>query len=253
VVISQKSGHGFASSKPIVMFDSKTLASLKTIEVEGNPDGMLYDASSDRVYVFSHREPHVTAINAADGSIIGTVNIDGAPEQAQSDGAGHLYVDVEDKENVAVVDTKALKVTAHYDLKGKGGVCAGLAMDVQNKVLFASCRNPQNMVALSAPDGNILATLPIGAGTDGAVFNPATKEIFSSNGDGTLSIFKENSPSSFAAAQTLNTMVSAKTMALDEKTGHLYLIAAEFGAPPAGGRGRGAMVPDSFSIIVVGK
>src|SRR5262249_5858197 len=156
-------------------------AQLKTIDTEGNPDGMLYDASSDRVYVFSHREPHVTAINAADGSVIGTVNIDGAPEQAQSDGAGHLYVDVEDKENVAVIDTKALKVTAHYDLKGKGGVCAGLALDVKNKVLFASCRNPQNMVILSATDGAILGSLPIGPGTDGAIFNPATGEIFSSN------------------------------------------------------------------------
>jgi DNA-binding beta-propeller fold protein YncE len=195
----------------------------------------------------------VTAINAADGSIVGTANIGGAPEQAASDGKGHIYIDVEDKENVAVLDAKTMMVTGHYDLTGKGGVCAGLALDVKNNVLFAACRNPQNMVVLSAVDGKILATLPLGAGTDGAVFNPATMEAFSSQGDGTLTIVKEKSPTTFEVEQTLTTMVSAKTMALDEKTGHLYLIAAEFGPAPAGGRGRGPLVPDSFTILVVGK
>jgi hypothetical protein len=252
-VVSTKSGHGFASSRPLTMFDSKTLAVLKTIDVEGNPDGMMYDDSSDRVYVLSHREPHVTAINAADGSIIGTANIGGAPEQAAGDGKGHVYIDVEDKENVAVLDAKTLMVTGHYDLTGKGGVCAGLALDVKNNVLFAACRNPQNMVVLSATDGKVLATLPLGAGTDGAVFNPSTMEAFSSQGDGTLTIVKEKNPTTFEVEQTLTTMVSAKTMALDAKTGNIYLIAAEFGAAPAGGRGRGPLVPDSFSILVVGK
>jgi len=252
-VISTKSGHGFASSKPVTMFDSKTLAVLKTIDVEGNPDGMMYDPSSDRVYVLSHREPHVTAINAADGSIAGTVNIGGAPEQAASDGKGHIYIDVEDKENVAVLDARTLMVTGHYDLTGKGGVCAGLALDVKNNVLFTACRNPQNMVVLSASEGKVLATLPLGAGTDGAVFNPATMEAFSSQGDGTLTIVKEKGPTAFDIEQNLTTMVSAKTLALDEKTGHLYLIAAEFGPAPAGGRGRGPLVPDSFTILVVGK
>ena len=253
VVIATKSGHGFASSKPVVMFDSKTLAPIKSIEVEGNPDGMLYDAFNDRVYVLSHREPHVTVINAADGAIVGTANIGGMPEQAASDGKGHIYIDVEDKANVAVLDAKTLMVTAHYDVTGKGDVCAGLALDVKNNVLFAACRNPQNMVVLSAADGKVLATLPLGAGSDGTVFNPDTMEAFSSQGDGTLTIVKENSPTSFVVEQTLTTMVSAKTMALDSKTGHLYLIAAEFGPAPTGGRGRGPLVPDSFTILVVGK
>ena len=169
VVVSAKTGHGFASSKPVVMFDSKTLAPIKNIDVEGNPDGMLYDAVNDRVYVLSHREPHVTVLNAADGAIVGTANIGGAPEQAASDGKGHIYIDVEDKANVAVLDAKTLMVTAHYDVTGKGDVCAGLALDVKNNVLFAACRNPQNMVMLSATDGKVLTTLPLGAGTDGAV------------------------------------------------------------------------------------
>src|SRR5215831_1960475 len=115
-VVDPKTNHGFASSKPIVMFDSKTLAPIKTIDVQGNPDGMFFDAYNQRVYVFSHVEPGATVIDTKDGSILGTINLGGAPEQAVSDGAGHLYVDVEDKANVAVVDAKTMQVTAHYDL-----------------------------------------------------------------------------------------------------------------------------------------
>jgi len=257
-VVSTKSNHGFASSKPITMFDAKTLAPIKTIEVEGNPDGLLYDAVNDRVYVLSHRAPNATVINAADGSIVGTIDLGGAPEQAVSDGKGHIYVDIEDKDNIAVVDAKTMAVTAHYDLTGKGGTCAGLAMDVKNRILFASCRNPQNMVILNADDGTIITTLPIGQGTDGAAFNPATMEAFSSQGDGTLTVIKENSPTTFAVEQNVETMKGAKTLTLDSKTNRILLIAAEFGAPPtpvpAGGRpGRGPMIPDSFSIVVVGK
>jgi hypothetical protein len=257
-VVSPKTNHGFASSKPVVMFDSRTLATIKTIDVDGGPDGLLYDSFNDRVYVLSHRAPNATVINAADGSIAGTIDLGGAPEQAVSDGKGRIYVDIEDKANIAVVDAKTLTVTAHYDLAGKGAVCAGLAMDVKNNILFAACRNPQNMVILSAADGKILDALPIGAGTDGAVFNPDTMEAFSSQGDGTLTVVKENSPATFVVEQTVETIRSAKTLTLDSRTNHILLIAAEFGPPPtpppAGGRaGRGQMLPDSFSILVVGK
>jgi hypothetical protein len=257
-VVSAKTNHGFASSKPVVMFDSKTLGTIKTIDVEGGPDGMLYDSFNDRVYVLSHRAPNATVINASDGSLAGTIDLGGAPEQAASDGKGHIYIDIEDKANIAVVDAKTLTVTAHYDLAGKGGVCAGLALDVKNNILFAACRNPQNMVMLDASDGKILEALPIGAGTDGAAFNPNTMEAFSSQGDGTLTVVKENSPSSFVVEENLETMPSAKTMTLDRKTNRILLIAAEFGPPatppPAGGRaGRGPMLPDSFSIVLVGK
>ena len=255
--VSPKSNHGFATSKPIAMWDAKTLKPIKTITVEGNPDGLLYDVFNDRIYIFSHRAPNATVINAADGTIAGTIDLGGAPEQAVTDGKGHLYVDIEDKDNIAVIDAKTMTVTAHYDIAGKGGTCAGLAMDVKNQILFASCRNPANMVMLKASDGTILTTLPIGAGTDGAGFNPKTMEAFSSQGDGTLTIIKEKSPTSFEVEQNLKTMPGAKTMTLDTKTGHVLLIAAEFGPPAApatpGGRpGRGPMVPDSFSIIVAG-
>ena len=261
--VDPKSGHGFASSKPVVMWDTKTLATIKTIDVDGGPDGILFDPFNARVWIFSHRAPNATVINAADGSVAGTVDLGGAPEQAVTDGKGHLYVDIEDKDNIAVVDAKTLTVTAHYDIAGKGGGPGGLAFDVKNHILFAACHTPQTMVILNADDGKIITTLPIGRGVDGAVFNPNTMEAFSSQGDGTLTVIKENSPTSFVVEQTVQTMTGAKTLTLDSKTGHIVLIAAEYAAPPtppptpppAGGRGggRGQMVPDSFSIVVVGK
>jgi DNA-binding beta-propeller fold protein YncE len=257
VAVDEKSGHAFATSKPVAMFDAKTLAPIKTIEVQGSPDGLLGDAGMGRVYILSHSAPNVTVLDAKDGSIVGTIDLGGAPEQAVLDGKGRMYVDLEDKGSIAVVDTKTLAVTAHYDLAGKGGTCAGLAMDVKNNILFAACRDPQTMVVLKAGDGTILATLPIGKGSDGAVFNPKTMEAFSSQGDGTLTIIKENSPTSFSVEQTLATPPRAKTLTLDSKTNHIVLITAEFGLPPAtppGGRpARGAMIPDTFAILVVGK
>src|SRR5215469_4302450 len=216
--VSSKSNHGFATSKPVVMWDASTLKTIKTIDVEGNPDGLMHDPFNDRVYIFSHRAPNATVINSADGSVVGTIDLGGAPEQAASDDKGKIYVDIEDKANIAVVDAKSMSVISHYDLQGKGGVCAGLALDVKNQILFASCRNPQNMVMLSAKDGKILDALPIGQGTDGAVFNPKTMEAFSSQGDGTLTIIKENSPTSFAVEQNLQTMKTGKTLTLDSKT-----------------------------------
>jgi DNA-binding beta-propeller fold protein YncE len=263
--VDPKSNHGFATSKPIVMFDSKTLATIKTIDVQGGPDGMLFDPFNQRVYDFSHNPPNVTVINATDGSVAGTIDLGGAPEQAVTDGKGHLYVDLEDKASVAVVDAKTMTVTAKYDLTGHGGVPAGLAFDARNRVLFVACRTPTPgvMVVLNADDGKIITTLPLAGSSDGAVFNPATMEVFSSTGvdNGTLTIIKENSPTSFAVEQNLPTMSGAKTLTFDDKTNHVLLIGAEYTTPaapatppPAGGRGPArTMVPDSFSILVVGR
>jgi DNA-binding beta-propeller fold protein YncE len=207
--------------------------------------------------VFSHASPNVTVIDAQSGAVVGTLDLGGEPEEAVSDGKGHLYIDLEDKNSIAVVDAKTLKVSATYDLQGKGGGCAGLAMDGKNNILFATCRSPQTMVILNAGDGKILASLPIGSGSDGAGFNPNTMEAFSSQGDGTLTIVKENSPTNFVVEQTLKTAPRARTMTLDSKTNRVLLITAEFTPPPAplpGARpGRGQMVPGTFSIMVVGK
>jgi DNA-binding beta-propeller fold protein YncE len=261
--VDPKSSHGFASSKPVAMWDTKTLAPIKTIDVQGGPDGILFDPFNQRVWILSHGAPNATVIDTNDGAIVGTVDLGGAPEQAVTDGKGHLYIDIEDKDNVAVVDAKTLIVTNHYELGDKGGTPAGLAFDVKNHILFVACRKPANMVMMNSDDGKILAALPLGTGTDGAVFNPATMEAFSSQGDGTLTVIKENNPTTFVVEQTVQTPVRAKTLTLDSKTNNILLITAEFAPPPAapatpppaGGRGggRGAMVPDSFSILVVGK
>jgi DNA-binding beta-propeller fold protein YncE len=268
-VVDDATSHGFATSKPITMFDAKTFAVIKKIDVQGNPDGYLVDAYNHRYYVLSHSAPNVTVIDTKDGAILGTIDLSGAPEQAVSDGKGHLYIDLEDKDAIAVVDVNTMKMTGKYDISSKGGGCAGLAIDAKNNVLFAACRDKNNMIIVSATDGKILTALPIGVGCDGATFNPATNEVFSSQGDGTLTIIKENSPTSFAVEQTVKTPVRAKTLTLDSKTGHILLMAAEYGAVPApatpaagaapaegprpGGRGRAPMIPGSFSIIVVGK
>jgi hypothetical protein len=266
-VVDPKTGHGFASSKPVTMFDTKTLAVIKTIDVDGSPDGLLFDPFNQRVHVLSHSAPNDTVINTVDGTVVGTIDLGGAPEQAQSDGKGKIYVDLENKNAIAVVDAAAMKVTATYDISAKCDGPGGLGLDAKNGVLFATCG--ATMTIVSATDGKILAALPIGEGTDGGGFNPNTMEAFSSNGGaGTLSIIKEESPTKFVVEQDLPTVSGGnfKTMTIDTKTNHILLIGAAYqpapapapttpppATPPAGGRGRRMMVADSFTILVAGK
>jgi len=273
--VDTATGHAFATSKPVTMFDAKTFAVLKKIEVEGNPDGYLNDAYNHHFYILSHTAPNITVLDDKDGAILGTIDIGGAPEQAATDGRGKIYVDIEDKAAIAVIDGNTMKMVGKYDVSSKGGGCAGLALDVKNEILFAACRDNKNMIILSASDGHIITDLPIGNGSDGATFNPATMEAFSSQGDGTLSVIKENSPTSFVVEQTVPTPARAKTLTLDPKTDRILTITAEFGpvpvapapaptaAPPAGGPPAGApafmrgprapMIPGSFQILVIGK
>jgi DNA-binding beta-propeller fold protein YncE len=265
--VDPKSHHGFCSSSPVVMWDTRTLQTIKVIAVQGRPDGILFEPATERVYVFSHSQPNATVIDAKDGSVVGTIDLGGAPEQAASDGQGHLYVAIEDKDNIAVVDVNTLKVTAHYELGGKGGGPAGLGLDAKNHILFAMCHDPQTCVILSSDNGKILSALPIGRGTDGGGFNPKTMEAFSSQGDGTLTIIKENSPTSFEVEQTVQTKSRAKTCTLDTKNNQIILITTEpvptasagatppAGADQPGGRrgGRGGGGPGLLDIIVVGR
>lgn len=271
VAVDPGSHHGFCSSSPVVMWDTKTLEKIKTIDIQGRPDGILFEELTARVYVFSHTQPNVTVIDAKDGAVVGTIDLGGAPEQAASDGKGRLYVDLEDKDKIAVVDVKTLKVTATYGLDGKGGGPAGLALDAKNGILFAFCRDPQTCVVLGAEDGKIITTLPIGRGTDGGGFNPVTMEAFSSQGDGTLTLIKEHSPARFEVLQTVSTKPRGKTSTLDLKTGKIIVIATEpvpgsatpaagspppvGGNPPDQGRreGRGGGGPAFLDIVVVGR
>jgi DNA-binding beta-propeller fold protein YncE len=266
--VDTATGHGFATSKPVTMFDARTFAVIKKIDVEGNPDGYLNDAYNHRFYILSHAVPNITVLDDKDGAILGTIDIGGAPEEAATDGHGRIYVDIVDKGAIAVIDANTMKMVGKYDVSSRGSGCAGLALDAKNGILFAACREKSNMVILSAADGHILTDLPTGVGCDGVVFNPETNEAFSSQGDGTITVIKENSPTDFAVEQTVLTPARAKTITLDTRTGNLFLITAEYGPtpalsaqappPPTGAPGfvrgqRAPMIPGSFQILVVGK
>jgi DNA-binding beta-propeller fold protein YncE len=269
--VDPKSGHGFTSSKPVSMFDTKTMKSIKTIDVgAAQPDGIYFDPFNQRVYVFSHPTKDATVIDAKDGTVLGKIDLGGVPEQGVGDGKGMLYVVMQDAQgSVTAVDVKTMKAVAHYPFGDKGR-CNGLALDVKNRVLFAACASSGNppaqpaqpmMVILSAKDGKILANLPLAGGSDGAVFNPSTKEAFSTHGNGTLTVVKEKSPASFEVEQNLNTMNGARTIAFDSKTNHIFTMSQERGPapppPPDGGRGgrgpQGTVVPGSFTILMIGK
>ena len=269
--VDPKSGHGFTSDHPKVsMFDTKTLTLIKSIDVgAARPDGIYFDSFNQRVYVFSHPTKDATVIDTIDGSVLGTIDLGGVPEQGVGDGKGMLYVVMQDAVgSVTAVDVKTMKATAHYSFVDKGG-CNGLALDAKNQILFAACGRSGNpptqpaqptMVVLSATDGKILANLPLAGGSDGAVFNPSTMEAFSTQGNGTMTIVKENSPTSFEVEQNLQTMNGARTVTFDSKTGHLFTMSQERGpapaTPPPGGGGRGPMgsiVSGSFTILMVGR
>jgi DNA-binding beta-propeller fold protein YncE len=273
--VDPKSGHGFTSSKPVSMFDTKTLKLIKTIDVAAasQPDGITFDSFNERVYVFSHPTKDATVIDAKDGTVLGTIELGGVPEQGVADGKGMLYVVMQDPQgSVTAVDVKTMKATGHFPLGDKGG-CNGLALDLKNRVLFAACARSGNqppnppgppqaaqpmMVILRSTDGKILTNLPLAGGSDGAAFNPKTMEAFSTHGNGTLTIVKEKAPAAFEVEQNLETMNGARTIAFDPKTGHLFTMSDERGPapppPPGGGRaGRGPAIPGSFSILMIGR
>src|SRR6202030_767667 len=176
-VVDPKSHHGFSTTKPLTMWDSNTLKVIKTIDVDGRPDGIMLDPYNERVWVLSHHPPYATVIDAKEGTIVGTLDLGGGPEQAVSDGKGTVYVNISDKANIAVVDAKNMTVTAHYDVSSKGSGGSGLAYDVRNHILFAYYRQPSpTVVIVNADNGNIITTLPTGMGVDTVAFNPATME-----------------------------------------------------------------------------
>jgi DNA-binding beta-propeller fold protein YncE len=279
--VCPKTGHGFTSDHPKPsMFDVKTMKLIKTIDVPErfSADGIYCDTSSDRVYIGSHPTKSLLVVDAKDGTVLGTVDLGGTPEQTIGDGKGTIYQVLQERPGaVAVVDAKTMKVTATHPF-GENGGCNGLALDAKNQILFAACSvmgpagtavdpaNPsQRFVILSAKDGKILERLPLAGSSDGAAFNPSTMEAFSTQGNGTMTIVKEKSATSFEVEQNLTTWPGngARTIAFDSKTGRLFAMASEIGPPPppppagtpppAGGRGgRGAAIPGSFTIIMVG-
>ena len=208
-VIDPKMHHGFSTTRPMTMWDAKTLQVIKMIDVgAARPDGIMFDPYNERVWVGSHMPPYMTVIDAKEGTVVGTVDIGGQAEQATSDGKGTVYVNVMDKGNVAVIDAKTLTVTKHYDLSSKKVEWGtGLSVDAKNHVLFAYYRLPEPQVLiLNADNGNIVTTLPTDLNVDTVGFNPNTMEAIATAGAGTLVIVKEKSPTSFEVEQRLKTM-----------------------------------------------
>jgi DNA-binding beta-propeller fold protein YncE len=249
---------GFTSNgrdTSVTVFDFVSLAPTRTIHVTGaGPDGILYDSATKRVFTFNGRGQSTTAIDAVGDTVVGTLALGGKPEAAVSDGAGHIFVNIEDKSIIVEFDATTLTIMHSYPL----APCeepSGLAMDRAHQTLFTGCRNKM-MGVIDANTGHVIATPTTDAGTDANAFDPVTGIAFSSNGAGTLTLVTQPSPGKFAA-ENIPTAPGARTMALDPKTHRVYLVTAEFNPPPAPTpaqpRPRRTMVPNSFTVLVVGK
>jgi hypothetical protein len=247
VAIDPENHTGLVSGNPATFFNTKTLEPIKTLPAPG-ADGYLFDAPTHHFVIGSHRAPNLLFVDSKDGAIVGKVDAIGpnganaTTEQGVSDGDGHLYFCVANAHHIAAVDAKTLKVSGHLDLGEKGNAPAGVAIDTKNHILFAMCRGGMGgtptCVILSAVDGKIITTLPLAGSSDGAVFNARTREAFSSHGNGTLSVIKQNSPTEYVVEQTLQTKAGGKTCTLDEKTDHVIVITRE-PAPGGGDKGGG--------------
>jgi YVTN family beta-propeller protein len=258
VAFAQELGKGFISngkSNTITIFDLKTLKAISTVPTGTKPDSIVYDADSERLFVANADSGDMTAINAVNGAVVGTIKLDGQPEFAVVDGKGKLYVNLEDKSQLAVLDTKNLKVMAHYNLAPQCEGPTGLALDAKQQRLFSVCAN-KTMVVVDATIGTIANTLPIGAHSDAALFDPETKLTFSSNGDGTLTVVDAASPDHYKVLQTVPTKLTARTMALNPTTHQIYMSAAQTEGfdPPTEQRPepRPHIKPDTFMILTVG-
>ncbi|MGI8989500.1 MAG: YncE family protein [Bryobacteraceae bacterium] len=253
VAIVPEAGRGFISDGggdgAVVIFDLKTHAVLGTIVAQPDADGIVFDPASGRVLVVSGDKGVLMSlkpdIDPKNGKIDAPIALDGAPEFLASDGAGKVYINLMDKNEVAVVDFKARKVVARWPV-APGGAPVGMSIDTKKGRLFIGCRKPQKLIVMSTADGKVLADLPIGDHVD------ATKvengQVFASCGDGTLAVARETSPGKFEIVQTVKTPQGARTMGLDPTTHRIYLPTAEYGP---GASGRPATKPGTFMIVVV--
>ena len=249
-------GRGFASNgkeSQASIVDLKTLKTIAKVATGANPDAILYEPGQQEVYTFNGSGQSVTVFPARfDGNIDGvlpgkTIALSGKPEFAAADPqAGHVYVNIEDKNDVAVIDTKTHKVTATWPL-APGEEPTGLAIDLAQHRLFVGCHN-QRLIALDSATGKVISSTPIGQGVDAVAYDPSTKLVFSSNGDGTVTIAHADTPDKLTIVQTLATERGARTMALDPATHKIYLASAKFDPAPAGQRPQ--IVAGSFKILV---
>ncbi len=255
IALAPEFGRGFISNGQagtVTIFDLKTLQKIgQDVPAGKNPDAIIYDRASKRVFAFNGRSSDATAIDAGKGTVAGTIALEGKPEFAAADGVGHVYVNIEDKSTVFEIDSRKLTVEHRWPL----APCeepSGMAIDAKHRRIFSGCHN-QIMAVMDADTGKVVATPPIGNGIDATAFDPETGLVFNSCGDGTLSVIHEDSPDKYTVAENTSTQAGARTMALDIKTHDVYLAIAEFEpAPePAAGqpRPRRKMVAGTFGLL----
>ena len=255
IAVAQELNRGFISNgraNSSTIFDLKTLKVLGQVKTGENPDAILFDPASKRVFTFNGRSKDATVFNASSGEVLGTIALGGKPEFATADGKGKVYVNIEDKNEVAEIDSIKLTVLKRHSLKP----CeepTGMTIDPERHRVFSGCRN-KIMAVMDTDTGSVIATVPIDAGVDANVFDPETELAFSSNGEGTLTVVRESSAGKFEVVATVPTQRGSRTMALDLKTHKLYLPAADFSpAPvptPKEPKPRPAMIKNSFSVLV---
>jgi WD40 repeat protein len=259
IALAPELNRGFTSNGregTVSIFDLKTLRPISKVkDVGDNPDAILYDTVTKRVFTFNGRSHNATAIDAASGKIIGKVPLSGKPEFGVSTDAGEIFVNIEDKSEITVIDPQSLKVKSVWPLAPCESP-SGLAIDAKNRRLFSGCDNKM-MAIVNADNGKIITTVPIGDGVDADRFDPDTHLAFASCGEGVLTVVHEDTPDKFTVQENVSTQRGARTMELDPKTHNLFVVTAQYGPPPAATADqphpRPAILPDTFALLVVGK
>jgi len=253
IAVAPTLGRGFTSNgrtNDVTIFDLKTYKPIGNVKTDANPDAIVYEPVSKRVFTFNGRGKNATAINAADGTVAGTIPLGGKPEFAAVDGQGTLYVNNEDSSELHHLDAQGLKELHRWPLAPCKSP-SGLALDAKNRRLFSVC-DEKVMAVVDGETGKVVATPTICEGPDASAFDPATGYAFASCGDGNLTVIHQDSPDKYTVVENVPTKRSARTMGLDLKTHNIFLPAADFD-PPAPGERRGKMKPNSFVILVVSR
>jgi DNA-binding beta-propeller fold protein YncE len=255
--VAREFGRGFISeSNPgsVVIFDLKTLEKISEVAVGKDPNLIMVDHKSGRVFTADRGDKQVSAIDAKTGRVVGTVGpFDGRTEHGVSDEKGHMFLNLQDKGLLLRIDTLALKVLDTWNIAPCGQPSA-MDMDKARERVFIGCRSGA-FAAIDGNTGRVITTMPIGPGVDALEFNPANGRIYVSSGGegGSLSVFHEDAPDTYSLVEKVATEGGARTLAVDHKTGRVYLPVGQFGPAPAGQRGRGPMVPGSFHVLVFGE
>jgi DNA-binding beta-propeller fold protein YncE len=250
--LAPKTGHGFATSgrdQSVLMFDLNTFAVLKRIHAAEDADAIIFDPSSNRVFSLNGDAHSSTIIDAGSGTLVTNLPLGGKPEYGASAGDGKVYANLTDTSEVVEIDAKQPAVTRRWSTAPCQQPVA-MAIDTSHHRLFSGCRS--GLLAVSDyASGRVVATLPIGSGVDGGGYDPESGDVFASNADGTLTIMHQDDPDHYRVIDNLRTPPASRNMGLDPITHRVFVAAADFSPPPAGGRGRGAVLPDTFRILVI--